>query len=359
MGGDAALDTAVHGRARILANSPPGRKYERFATSISAYPAAAPPPKISCFAPAALAMILLTGSTGLVGTALLQRLLQSGEEVRCLVRDPRRLGPNRVRVQITLGDLASPVALRQAVRGVRAVVHLAAAIRDQTGATIEELNGVATARLLRYAGAAGVERFVYFGALGATPSSRTRFFRAKALAERAVAESPLDATVLSPSIVYDPHDPFMSLLRRLSLLPWMPISGSGRATYQPIWAQDAAECALRVLQNGAPGEARRLELVGPEVLSYEDIVRLALAAWDRPRPLVHVPLWVVRRGLRIVESLSGASAFATWEEAELWEVPMTTPRGTEDAGRLGVTPRSMEQVLGLAGAQPVAQPALA
>jgi NADH dehydrogenase len=295
-------------------------------------------------------MILLTGATGVVGSALLQRLLQEGEQVRCLVRDPRRLGPNRVRVQITLGDLANHVALRQAVRGVQAVVHLAAAIRDQREATIEELNGLATARLLRHAETAGVERFVYFGALGATPSSRTRFFRAKALAERAVATAPIDTTVLSPSIVYDPRDPFMSLLRRLSLLPWMPVSGSGRARYQPIWAHDAAECALRALRGGSPDGARRLELAGPEVLTYDEIVRLALDAWDRPRPLLHVPLWAVRRGLGVVERLTGASAFATWEEAELMEVPMTTPRGTEDARRLGVTPRPMEEVLGLAGA---------
>jgi hypothetical protein len=81
------------------------------------------------------------------------------------------------------------------------------------------------------------------------------------------------------------------------------------------------------------------------------MVRLALTAWDRPRPLIHVPLWAVRRGLRLVERLAGPAAFATWEEAELMEVPMTTPRGTEDAGRLGVDPRPMEQVLGLAGAQ--------
>jgi NADH dehydrogenase len=293
-------------------------------------------------------MILLTGATGVVGSALLGRLLQDGEEVRCLVRDPRRLGANRVRVQITLGDLANPVALRQAVRGARAVVHLAAAIRDQPEATIEELNGLATARLLRYAEAAGVERFVYFGALGATPSSRTRFFRAKALAERVVAGAKIDSVVLSPSIVYDPGDPFMSLLRRLSLLPWMPISGTGRSAYQPMWAQDAAACALHALRDGAPGSERRLELAGPEVLTYEDMVRLALAAWDRPRPLIHIPLWVVRRCLRMVERLAGASAFATWEEAELMEVPMTTPRGTQDSSRLGVEPRQMEQVLGLA-----------
>ena len=293
-------------------------------------------------------MILLTGATGAVGSALLKRLLQEGEEVRCLVRDPRRLGPDRVRVQITLGDMSNPVALRQAVRGVQAVAHLGAAIRDQPGATIEELNGLATARLLRYAESGGVDRFVFFGAIGATPTSSTRFFRAKALAERAVAGAAIDSVVLSPSIVYDPGDRFMSLLRRLSLLPWMPISGSGRARYQPIWAEDAAECALRVLRGGPPDGQRRLELAGPEALSYEEIVRLALAAWDRPRPLLHVPLWAVRRWLGVVERLAGTSAFATWEEAELMEVSMTTLRGTEDARRLGVTPRTMEQVLGLA-----------
>jgi hypothetical protein len=60
----------------------------------------------------------------------------------------------------------------------------------------------------------------------------------------------------------------------------------------------------------------------------------------------------------VVERLAGTSAFATWEEAELMEVPMTTLRGSEDARRLGVTPRTMEQVLGLAGAgaMPAAAP---
>ena len=294
-------------------------------------------------------MIALTGATGVVGSALLGRLLEQGQEVRVLVRDPRRLGPNRIRVQITLGDLSNPVALRQLVRGAGAVVHLAASIRDQPAGSIEELNGVATARLLRYAAAARVERFVFFGAMGATPSSRTRFMRAKAAAERAVMESPLDATVLSPSIVYAPDDRWLKLLRRLALLPAMPVSGTGQARYQPIWAQDVAACAHRVLQEGSPDGARRLELAGPDVLTYEEIVRLSLAAWGRERRLVHVPLWMVRRGLRLLERVAGPSAFATWEEAELMEVSMTTPDSTRDARRLGVDPLPMAEVLGLAG----------
>ena len=294
-------------------------------------------------------MIVLTGATGVVGSALRRRLLAQGEQVRVLVRDPRRLGPDRVRVQITLGDLSNPVALRQVVRGARVVVHLAATIRDQPAGGIEELNGLATARLLRYARAAGVERFLFFGAIGASPSSPTRFFRAKAAAERAVIESPLDATVFAPSIVYAPGDPWLTVLRRMSLLPVMPVSGPARARYQPIWAEDVATAVHRVLRDGAPDGRRRLELAGPDTLTHEEIVRLALAAWGRERPLVHVPLWIVRRGLRVLERLAGTSAFATWEEAELMEVSMVSPTGARDVLALGVDPKPMAEVLGLAG----------
>src|SRR5437763_16800036 len=130
-------------------------------------------------------MILVTGATGNVGSALLRQLVASGARVRCLVRDPRRLGSERVRVQIALGDLSDPASFRNALRGVDTVVHLAAAIRDQPRASIEELNGVATLRLVRAAERAPVERFVFFSALGASEHAPARFMRAKAPSERA------------------------------------------------------------------------------------------------------------------------------------------------------------------------------
>jgi len=290
-------------------------------------------------------VILLTGATGNVGSALLRHLIASGQRVRCLVRDPRRLGPERVRVQIALGDLANPASFRNALRGVDTVVHLAAAIRDQPRASLEELNAVATLRLLRAAERTGVERFLFFSALGASLNSRARFFRAKALAERSVDRSPLETTVFAPSIVYSPRDPWIRLLEALSLMPAMPISGSGKALYQPIWAEDAAACVTAVL--AGRGEVRdRIELAGPDTLSYDDIARVALQAIHRRRRLLHVPLPVVRAGLGSLERIVGGSAFATWEEAELMEIPMTTPRGTADAEALGVSPRPMRAVLG-------------
>jgi uncharacterized protein YbjT (DUF2867 family) len=290
-------------------------------------------------------VLLLTGATGSVGSRLLPLLLAGGEEVRCLAREPRRLGERRVDVQIALGDLgemSDPYLVRQALRGVDTVVHLAATIRDQPPKRIEELNGLATVRLLRAAERSGVRRFVFFSALNAGAAQRTRLFRAKWLAERAVASSPLQTTVFAPSIVYDRSDPWVTLLRRFSFLPAMPVSGSGQAKFQPIWAEDVARCVVAALAREA---APRYELAGPETLTYDEMSDLVSRVAGRPRPLVHLPLPLVRAGLIALRSLFGERVFATWEEAELMEVPMVSERGTADAEALGVVPRRMAEVL--------------
>jgi uncharacterized protein YbjT (DUF2867 family) len=289
-------------------------------------------------------MILLTGATGTIGSALLRRLTAQGTPVRCLVRDPRRLGDQRVRVQIALGDLGDPASFRHALRGVDTVVHAAAAIRDQPRASIEELNAVATLRLVRASERLGVKRFLFFSAMSASQHSRTRFFRAKALAQEAVERSDMETTVFAPSIVYTPGDPWLTLLQRISYLPAIPVSGSGRAAFQPIWAEDVVQSVISVLDGRGGGAA--YELAGPQTLSYDGIVRVVLRSLDRRRPLVHLPLTVVKGSLRMLERLVGPSVFATWEEAELMEEPMTTGRGTADAESLGVNPLAMGAVLG-------------
>jgi len=290
-------------------------------------------------------MLLLTGATGTVGSALLRRLVARGEAVRCLVRSPRGLGDQRVRVQITLGDLADPLSFRHALRGIDTVVHLAASIRDQPAGSIEELNGLATWRLVRAAERAGVRRFVLFSALGASSRHAARFFRAKALAERAVQDSTLPYTIFAPSIVYTPGDPWLTLLERMSLLPVLPLAGAGRSLFQPIWAEDVAECVLAVLARDGDA-AERVELAGPDTLSHEAIAALALRSFGRRRPLVPIPQPLVRRALNAFELVAGPTAFATAEEAELMDCSMTTPRGTADAEQLGVHPRPMASVLG-------------
>jgi len=291
-------------------------------------------------------MLLLTGATGQVGGALLRRLTPGGTRVRCLVRDPRRLGDDRVRVQIAIGDLADPTSFRHALRGVDTVVHVAAAGRDQPRGSIEELGALATWRLVRAAERARIGRFVLLSALGASPSSGSRFLRSKWLAERAVAESGLPHVILAPSLTYSASGPWMRRLERVArLAPAVPIAGAGQARSQPIWAEDVADCLVAALgREGAAGE--RIELAGPDSLTYSEVAHLALRAVRRDRPLLHVPARAARRALGLLELLAGPTAMVTCDEADFLQQEMTSRTGTSGAESLGVAPRPMRAVLG-------------
>ncbi len=292
-------------------------------------------------------MLLLTGATGLVGTPLLRRLIDARVPVRCLVRDPKRLGPDRVRVQIALGDLTDPPSFRNALRGVQTVVHLAGSVRDQPAGSIEELNGIATWRMVQAAERTGVQHFIHLSCLGAGAHNRTRYLRAKALAERAVADSGLRHTIVAPSLVYAPGDRWATLLQRLALLPVVPVPGSGHACSQPIWAQDVADCLLAIIQSPPVGDAAiRHELAGPETLTAVQVAQTILQAAGRRRAVLPVPAAVASRVLRVAVTLAKSRAPVTWDEAELLQVSLTSAHGTAHARALGVDPRRMAVVLG-------------
>jgi uncharacterized protein YbjT (DUF2867 family) len=290
-------------------------------------------------------VILLTGATGVLGSAVLRRGAWRGEPVRCLVRDARRLGPERMHVQLATGDLADPAAFRNALRGVGAVIHLAGSERDQPGATIEELDALATWRLLRAAERAGARHLVWAMPLGATPHHPSRVHRAKALAAGAVAEAEIPTTTLATSFVYAPGDPRLARLERLALLPAVPLTGRGGARTQPVWAEDAAEGVLAALERGPDGHVRH-ELAGPEVLTHKQVVELVLRASGRRRRTLPVPLAALRAGLKAGELLAGPTTFATWDEALMLAVPMLSEGGPAGLEALGVRPHRMSEVLG-------------
>ena len=295
-------------------------------------------------------MLLLTGATGLLGHAVLRRLTAQGVPVRCLVRDPRRLGPERVRVQLAIGDLADPSSWRHALRGVDTVVHLAGSARDQPRSSVEELNGLAAFRLLRAAERAGARHFVWITPLGATPHHPMRMQRAKALAAQAIDAAEIATTTFAHSLIYAPGDRHLLWIERLGYLPAVPLVGRGIARTQPVWAEDAAQAVVTALE-GAEGR-RRFELAGPDTFTQREVVRLVLAAAGRRRRALPLPLVGLRAALRAEEALAGPTSLITWDEAQLLAVEMLSARGTEDAEALGVTPRRMAAVLGAASRWP-------
>jgi NADH dehydrogenase len=155
--------------------------------------------------------------------------------------------------------------------------------------------------------------------------------------------------VLAPSLVYAPGDRYLRLLGRMSFAPIVIIPDSAGARVQPIWAEDVAACIMAVLPGGAGARqalGARYELAGPDTVTHRAIAELVLSSIPRRRPVITMPAAAVRHVLGAAELVMGPTAFATWDEAQLLQIPMISARGTADAQALGVVPRSIRTVLG-------------
>ena len=296
-------------------------------------------------------MLLLTGATGLVGSALLRRLVAEGAQVRCLVRDPRRLGrAARARADRARRPHRPAVVSQRAARRATRSCTSPRSIRDQPqrvdrgaqrdrdladGARRPSAPGVGALRVL-------------LRARRLDPPPHALPSRQGARRAGGRARPSLDSIVFAPSIVYAPGDPWLTLLERLALLPVMPMSGRGRARIQPIWAEDVADCAMAALRATRGANARALRARGPgDAEPHRDRAPRAALARSPAPARERADARSSRARCACWRATLGRARFATWDEAELMEVLDAAARGgadveaprrdaQADAGGLGV-----------------------
>jgi NADH dehydrogenase len=216
--------------------------------------------------------------------------------VRCLVHRPehaRVLSP--FKVELARGDVLSSSSLREAMGGVKSVVHLVAIIRERRpNTTFERVNHLGTRNVVEAAREAGVDYLVHLSAIGAQDNPHLRYAHSKWLGEQEVAKGGVPFTILRPSIMFGEGDEFFNMLAAVArLFPVVPVAGTGRNRFQPVAVEDVARCvALCVRDRLYQGQV--IELGGPEQFTYDEIVRLVLNTLRVRRATVHIPLPVMR-----------------------------------------------------------------
>jgi NADH dehydrogenase len=153
----------------------------------------------------------------------------------------------------------------------------------------------ATENVLEAARRAGVGRYLQMSALGSRPDAVSAYHQTKWRAEESVRGSGLKWTIFRPSLIFGPHDAFITMLAsQLRLAPVMPVIGSGSYRLQPIQADDVARCfALALEMPETIGQT--YELCGRDRLSYEALVDMIAAALGRSAPWKpHIPLALMK-----------------------------------------------------------------
>ncbi len=251
-------------------------------------------------------MILVTGGAGYLGSHITRRLVQAGELVRVLVRDPARAEREGRLAGLIMdwvsGDVTHPETLQPAMQDVQAVIHTVAVAIERDAATYEEINTQGTINVLEAASRAGIKRFINISQLGADPDLPYRFLASKGSAQRSVAQSDLDWTAFRPSVIWGPEDEFANTFARLiPITPIIfPIVGGPEARFQPVWVGDVAASVVKSLND--PGTFQKeFELGGPEVLTMEEIERRTLKALGAGRLMIRFPMPLLKLAVGLME----------------------------------------------------------
>ncbi len=258
-------------------------------------------------------MILLTGATGYLGRHLLQRLLERGEQVRCLVPPGEALdGLPTDRVELMRGDVTDAGSLEGACDGVDAVIHCAALMLPNPADRIRRINVEGTANVVATASRAQTRRFVYLSAVSAAYANMNTYGTSKRQAEGIVAQSGLDYTILRPTMIYGRGGGlhFQKLVALIRKAPGvLPVLGSGRALLQPVWVDDVVSAVEGVLHQ--PRSVNKTYGVsGASVLSFNEFVDRLAARLGVRRVKLHVPLGICLGAARALAPLVGASFFS-------------------------------------------------
>ena len=255
---------------------------------------------------------VVTGAFSYTGKYVTRRLLNAGRRVRTLTGHPERANMFGGQVEIAPLNFGDRANLVRSLRGA-SVLYNSYWVRFSHGrATFDE--AVANSRALIHAAKeAGVRRIVHLSIANPSIDSHLPYYSGKAHVERAIVDSGLSYTILRPTVIFGVEDILINNIAWFTRhFPFFAIPGSGQYQIQPIFVEDIADLAVSAAREK---ENLVLDAVGPEIFTFEDLVRLIATGVRSKARLIHVRPWVALRILRFINPIVG-DVILTREEIE-------------------------------------------
>lgn len=244
--------------------------------------------------------VLVTGGTGVVGTAAVRSLVASGHEVRLFSRNAERDVERWPKgVEAWPGSVDDAGSLRGSMDGCDVVLHVAGIVAEEPPEiTFQRVNVDGTQNLLREAERAGIGRFVYVSSLGAD-RGKSDYHRSKRAAEELVKQFRGGWLILRPGNVYGPGDDVLSLLlKAVRTFPAIPVIDGGDQPFQPIFAEDLGEAIAAAVARSDLSRTT-LELAGAERTSIDDVLDRLGRITEKTPLRIPLPSWLAHAGTRV------------------------------------------------------------
>ena len=252
---------------------------------------------------------LIFGGSGQIGRHLIRKLTKNDYRVTVVTRNIHQKSyiiktqANAGYIDIVEANIFDEEKIRNLFEKADICINLIGILYEQKkGNTFKNIHSLFPSILAKLCKQYNIKNFIHISALGINEAIDSNYAKSKLEGEKNVLSNFPQATILRPSIVYSIDDNFttnfMTLLRNL---PFFPLYYSGKTKFMPIHCSDITDIIFQVISQNISSNI--IECVGPETLSFKEILEKLLKLIDKKRFLIPLPLIIANFSARIFQLL--------------------------------------------------------
>ncbi len=250
---------------------------------------------------------LIFGGSGQIGRNLIRKLTKNNFKVTVVTRNIHQKSymiktqANAGYIDIVEANIFDEKKIRELFKKSDICVNLIGILFEQKkGNTFKNIHSIFPSLLAKLSKEYNLKHFIHISALGINDAKDSIYAQSKLEGENSILKNFPLATILRPSIVYSVDDKFttnfMTLLNRL---PIFPLYYKGETKFSPIHCSDLTDTIYHVISNNI--YSKIIECVGPETISFKEIIKKLLSLIGKKRVLLPMPLSIAKMTANVFE----------------------------------------------------------
>ena len=252
---------------------------------------------------------LIFGGSGQIGRHLIRKLTKNDYRVTVVTRNIHQKSyiiktqANAGYIDIVEANIFDEEKIRSLFEKADICINLIGILYEQKkGNTFKNIHSLFPSILAKLCKQYNIKNFIHISALGINEAIDSNYAKSKLEGEKNVLSNFPQATILRPSIVYSIDDNFTTnFMTLLKNLPFFPLYYSGKTKFMPIHCSDITDIIFQVISQNISSNI--IECVGPETLSFKEILEKLLKLIDKKRFLIPLPLIIANFSARIFQLL--------------------------------------------------------
>ena len=239
---------------------------------------------------------LIFGGSGQIGGNLIRKLTKNNIRVTVVTRNIHQKGlkiktqANAGYIEIKESNIYDENKIEKLFSEADLCINLIGILYEsKKGNTFQNIHSVFPTLLAKLCRKYNLENFLHISALGINQALDSKYAISKLEGEKNIINNFPKAIILRPSVVFSSSDNFSTLfMTLLNRLPFFPIYYSGKTKFTPIHCSDLTDIIYHVLSKKTNSQI--IECVGPEVLTFKEILEILLDLIGKKRLLIPMPL---------------------------------------------------------------------